>query len=62
MQLSYRGAAYQLPQHQISTIESDTRATFLGRRYRIRQVRSLPQSSPTGELTYRGVKYGGPAA
>ena len=61
MQLFYRGNAYQLTQRRIPTVESNTSATFLGRRYRVRQAHlPLLQSLPTEELIYRGVKYGGP--
>lgn len=60
MQLSYRGAAYKLSQPALSVTASDTYATFLGRRYRVRQVQPLPRSLPTPALTYRGVKYNSP--
>ena len=59
MQLSYRGASYTFTQKQLSVTESNTYATFRGRRYCVRHAQPMLQSLPATELEliYRGVKY-----
>lgn len=57
MELSYRGHAYEPQSTSVEVVETDQTAQFLGRSFKIKQVKDLPRQGQPMMLKYRGASY-----
>lgn len=57
MQLSYRGVPYEYIPYTVETVETPTKARFLGVNYTVRRPAIVPVFSPSLAVRYRGIDY-----